>query len=142
MNGPDGGGPDDGGSDGGGPDGDRPVAGAEPPPPTPPDVRFSFANERTFLAWIRTALGLVTAGLAVTQLLPPFDFPGGRRLIGLPLIGLGIAIALLCFHNWRANEHSMLNDEPLPKSPLPWIAATVVSIVAVLGFLLVLFWER
>ena len=53
-----------------------------------PDVRFSYANERTFLAWIRTSLGLITAGLAITQLLPPFDVPGGRRLIGLPLIAL------------------------------------------------------
>ena len=52
-----------------------------------PDVQLSFANERTFLAWERTALGLITAGLAITQLLPSFDFPGGRRLIGLPLIG-------------------------------------------------------
>ena len=41
-----------------------------------PDVRFSYANERTFLAWIRTSLGLVTAGLAITQLLPPFHFEG------------------------------------------------------------------
>ena len=47
-----------------------------------PDVQLSFANERTFLAWERTALGLITAGLAITQLLPSFDFPGGRRLIG------------------------------------------------------------
>ena len=54
---------------------------------TEPDVQLSFANERTFLAWERTALGLITAGLAITQLLPSFDFPGGRRLIGLPLIG-------------------------------------------------------
>jgi putative membrane protein len=31
-----------------------------------PDVRFSYANERTFLAWIRTSLGLVTAGLPIS----------------------------------------------------------------------------
>ena len=67
-------------------------AGATAQPPQP-DVRLSFANERTFLAWERTALALITAGLAITQLLPAFDFPGGRRLIGLPLIGLGILIA-------------------------------------------------
>ena len=58
-----------------------------------PDIQLSLANERTFLAWERTALGLITAGLAITQLLPSFDFPGGRRLLGLPLIGLGILIA-------------------------------------------------
>ena len=59
-----------------------------------PDLQLAFANERTFLAWERTALAVITAGLAITQLLPAFDFPGARRLLGLPLIGLGIVIAI------------------------------------------------
>ena len=104
-----------------------------------PDVRFSYANERTFLAWIRTALGLITAGLAITQLLPPFDFPGGRRIIGLPLIALGVAIALLSFHNWQGNETAMRRNQPLPRSVMPRVAAIVVSVVAVIGLLLVIF---
>src|SRR6478752_3793651 len=87
-----------------------------------PDVRTSYANERTFLAWIRTALGLVTAGLAITQLLPPFDFPGGRRLIGLPLIALGVLVALFSLRTWQANERAMRQSLPLPRSPLPAIA--------------------
>ena len=33
-----------------------------------PDYRFTLANERTFLAWIRTSLGLMAVGLAVAQL--------------------------------------------------------------------------
>src|SRR5580765_3993200 len=81
-----------------------------------PDVQLSFANERTFLAWQRTALGLITAGLAITQLLPSFDFPGGRRLIGLPLIGLGILIAAMCFWDWRRNQDAILHHRPLPSS--------------------------
>src|SRR4051812_29166553 len=104
-----------------------------------PDVRFSYANERTFLAWIRTALGLVTAGLAITQLLPPFDFAGGRRLIGLPLIVLGVVTAIASLVNWRANEHAMRNGLPLPRSSLPAITALVVSGVAVVGLVLALF---
>jgi putative membrane protein len=104
-----------------------------------PDVRFSYANERTFLAWIRTALGLVTAGLAITQLLPPFDFPGGRRLVGLPLIALGVVIALLSFRNWQRNEHAMKIGAHLPDSVLPKLSAIVVSVVAVIGFLLAVF---
>lgn len=102
-----------------------------------PDARFSYANERTFLAWIRTSLGLVTAGLAITQLLPPFDFPGGRRLIGLPLIALGVAIAISSLRNWRRNERAMRLGQPLPESLLPRISAIVVSAVAIVGLVLV-----
>src|SRR6478609_6654221 len=114
-------------SDQGSPDDDREL-----------DVRFSYANERTFLAWIRTSLGLVTAGLAITQLLPPFDFAGGRRLIGLPLIALGVVIALLSLRNWQQNERAMQRGEPLPGSVLPRVSALVVSAVAVAGLVLAL----
>jgi putative membrane protein len=125
----------------------------EPTPPTDdasehagdgqePDVRFSFANERTFLAWQRTALGMITAGLAITQLLPSFDFPGGRRLIGLPLIALGIAIGALSYREWRLNEQAMRDDHPLPDSRLPMTVAIVVTVVAAIGFVLVIFEGR
>ena len=76
-----------------------------------PDVQLSFANERTFLAWERTALGLITAGLAITQLLPSFDFPGGRRLIGLPLIALGVVIASVSYWEWHRNQDA-IRDAP------------------------------
>ena len=103
-----------------------------------PDVQLSFANERTFLAWERTALGLITAGLAITQLLPSFDFPGGRRLIGLPLIGLGIVIGAVSYWEWHRNQDAIRNDRPLPQSRLPLVVAIVVSVVALFGFILVL----
>lgn len=107
-----------------------------------PDPRFSYANERTFLAWIRTALGLVTAGLVVTQLFPSFDLPGGRRLIGLPLIALGVLIAVFSYTNWQRNERAMRLQRPLPRSFLPRIVAVVVSAVALVGFFLVVFAEK
>ena len=105
---------------------------------TEPDPRFTFANERTFLAWERTALGLITAGLAITQLLPSFDFPGGRRLIGLPLIALGVVIAAVSYWEWRGNQEAMRHDWPLPRSWLPLVVAIVVGVVAVIGFVLVI----
>jgi putative membrane protein len=103
-----------------------------------PDVRLSFANERTFLAWERTALALITAGLAITQLLPAFDFPGGRRLIGLPLIALGIVIALVAYWEWHTNQEAMRHDRPIPRTYLPLIVAIVVAVVAAIGFVLVI----
>jgi len=111
----------------------------QPDPVPAPDVRFSYANERTFLAWIRTALGLITAGLAITQLLPPFDVAGGRRLIGLPLIALGVIVAVFSLHSWRANELAMRQRRPLPSSPLPAVVAVVVSLAAFAGLVLALF---
>ena len=91
-----------------------------------PDERFSFANERTFLAWNRTALALVTAGLAITQLLPSFGVTGSRRIIGLPLIALGAVLAWLSYREWVANERALRLKEPLPPSRLPLVVSAVV----------------
>ena len=101
-----------------------------------PDERFSFANERTFLARNRTALALVAAGLAVTQLLPVFAVPGGRRIIGLPLIALGTVIAALSYREWVANERALRLKAKLPPSPLPLLLATVITITAAIALVL------
>jgi putative membrane protein len=101
-----------------------------------PDVRFSYANERTFLAWNRTALAMVTAGLAITQLLPPFDVPGGRRLIGIPLIAIGTLVAVASFFQWQRNEAAMRAARPLPKSILPALVAAAVALSAVIALVL------
>jgi putative membrane protein len=105
-----------------------------------PDPRFSYANERTFLAWNRTALALVAAGLAATSLLPPFNVPGGRRLIGVPLIVLGAVLAAVSYRRWDANERAMRLRQPLPPSHLGGIlaagialAALIAAVVALLG---------
>ena len=97
---------------------------------TDPDVRFSYANERTFLAWNRTAMALIATGLAITSVLPEFSFAGGRRLIGVPLIGLGAVLALASFWRWEANERAMRNGQPLPPSRLPQILATGIAVAA------------
>lgn len=106
---------------------------------TDPDVRFSYANERTFLAYNRTALALVTAGLAVTQLLPPFDVPGGRRMIGLPLIAMGTLIAVASLYQWRRNEQAMRFGRPLPRSILPLLVTIVVAVSSVIALALAIF---
>ena len=101
-----------------------------------PDVRFSFANERTFLAWNRTALALIATGIAASQLLPNFHVAGGRRLLGLPLVVLGAWVAGASLLHWRANETAMRRGEPLPRSPMPFILAVGIVAVGVIGAVL------
>lgn len=102
-----------------------------------PDYRFSFANERTFLAWIRTALALVAGGLAVVELLPEFEVPGGRRLLGLPLIALGALIALTSLARWEHGERAMRLGAPLTHSWLQRVVALGVGVAAVIAAVLV-----
>jgi len=104
-----------------------------------PDARFTFANERTFLAWNRTALALVVAGLAITQLLPPFPgLPFGRHLLAVPLIALGAILAVAGYLEWRRNQRALRRGQPLPRSPLPRILATAITAMAVIATVLVL----
>ncbi|HEX6786144.1 MAG TPA: DUF202 domain-containing protein [Acidimicrobiales bacterium] len=100
-----------------------------------PDPRFSYANERTFLAWNRTALALISVGLAVTNLLPPFHLPFGRRIIGLPLIALGAFVALASLREWAGNQRAMREGRPLPVARLPLLVSAVIGVVAVVALI-------
>jgi len=106
---------------------------------TEPDARFTFANERTFLAWSRTALALVVAGLAIVQLLPPFPgVPVGRHLLGLPLIALGAVLAVTAYTEWVRNQHALRRGEPMPRSVLPWILSATVTLIAIIAAVVLL----
>ncbi|HEX2312137.1 MAG TPA: DUF202 domain-containing protein [Thermomonospora sp.] len=103
-----------------------------------PDARFTFANERTFLAWNRTALALVVAGLAIVQVLPPFaGLPWGRHLLALPLIGLGAVLPVGSYVEWRRNQRALRQGRPLPRSALPRVMVVVITGVAVAATALV-----
>jgi putative membrane protein len=95
-----------------------------------PDYRFTLANERTFLAWIRTALALAAGGLAAVSLLD--DVALGETL-GILLLTLSFATAASAYRRWALNERSMRLNEPLPRSRLPMLMAIGTAIVAVLA---------
>jgi putative membrane protein len=118
---------------------ESPPAPAEASDGSEPDARFTFANERTFLAWSRTSLALVVAGLAVIQLLPPFPgVPWGRHLIGTPLIPLGAAVSVLGYREWRGNQRALRRGEPMRQSHLPRLLAGTVTGIALVAAALAL----
>ena len=104
---------------------------------TEPDPRFTFANERTFLAWIRTALGFLAAGVAiaaVARLAGPVGLE--IRIASAVLIICGLACGVLAFRRWMVNERAMRLGEPLPSSPMLLIVTAVVTGVALLAVVL------
>ena len=106
---------------------------------TEPDPRFTFANERTFLAWSRTALALVVAGLGVVQLLPPFPgVPWGRHVLGVPLIVFGAVVAVVAYGEWVKSQRALRLGQPLPRSVMPVIMAVVIAVMAVVSAVVVL----
>jgi putative membrane protein len=90
-----------------------------------PDPRFSLANERTFLAWIRTALALLAAGVALEAV--PLEIAGWLQasLAGLFIV-LGVACAVAAWMRWARAERALRNDEPLPASHFALVLAVVV----------------
>ena len=106
---------------------------------TEPDPRFTFANERTFLAWSRTALALVVAGLGVVQLLPPFPgVPWGRHALGVPLIVFGAVVAVVAYGEWVKNQRALRRGQPLPRSVMPRLLTVVITVLAVIAAVVVL----
>lgn len=109
------------------------------PRETEPDARFTFANERTFLAWHRTALALVVAGLAIVQLLPPFTgVPFGRHLLALPLIVLGGVLSVGSYVEWTRHQRALRQGTPLGTSVLPKLLAVAITLLAVIAVTLTL----
>jgi putative membrane protein len=98
-----------------------------------PDYRFSLANERTFLAWIRTSLALLAAGIAVVQLIPNFSVPGGRHVLGVVLVLLATVIAATSYRRWERSERALRLNEPLPASALPRLIGVGLTLVTILA---------
>ncbi len=103
-----------------------------------PDYRFTLANERTFLAWQRTALGLLAAAVAVIQFVPSLSVPGARHALGLLLGALSVATSTVGIRRWGQAERAMRRGEPLPEQPSPVYLGVGLVLITVLALVLVL----
>ncbi|MEJ8856755.1 DUF202 domain-containing protein [Variovorax robiniae] len=97
-----------------------------------PDYRFSLANERTFLAWVRTALALLAGSVLFDQLAT--RAPGHHYVAVLAVAGSGIAalLAAVAYWRWKGNEIAMRHDWPLPGSKWLAVLAVLLFVAAML----------
>ncbi|MCH0565546.1 MULTISPECIES: DUF202 domain-containing protein [unclassified Streptomyces] len=106
-----------------------------------PDYRFSLANERTFLAWLRTALALIGGGFAVDQFLPDLRW-AWRAGLALALLASGVLCALRAVNHWVRAEQAMRRGEDLPLSRFPAVLSLAVAVVAIAMVIVVIAgWE-
>ncbi|MGO1972041.1 MAG: YidH family protein [Propionibacteriaceae bacterium] len=100
-----------------------------------PDPRFTFANERTFLAWIRTGLGFLAAGVAISAVAGLGDVLDlETKIASILLVACGLFIGVGSWSRWVRNERALRQGRPLPSSVLiPFLTVGLV-IVALVAF--------
>jgi putative membrane protein len=103
------------------------------PGETEPDYRFTLANERTFLAWQRTALGLLAAAVALGQFMPATSAPVLRYC----LVGMVGLLAFLTagagLYRWNQVDRAIRRDQPLPRPVAPACLTAGLLAVGVLA---------
>jgi putative membrane protein len=97
-----------------------------------PDYRFTLANERTLLAWLRTGLALVAGGVAVASYVPSLGTAWGGGAVGLALVATGLGTALAGYARWRGNERAIAEDRPLPRGRATAVLVAAVALVVLL----------
>jgi putative membrane protein len=103
-----------------------------------PDYRMSLAAERTYLAYRRTGLALVAAGVAAAGALPDAGAETLRRILGFVLVLIGGTVLAAARPRWRAVDRAMRRGRPLPSSPISRSLGYLLAAVAVAAAVVVL----
>lgn len=101
-----------------------------------PDPRFSMANERTALAWMRTALALVAGGVALISVASLAQMPRWAPLVGAASCLGGAVLSIRAVRSWARVERALRLRQPLPAPRSLAMLATGVVVLA--GLTLVL----
>lgn len=95
-----------------------------------PDYRFSLANERTFLAWIRTALAFMAGAVGINQFASEFGTAAIRQGLAVALTLGAVVLGLMAYRRWKANEKAMRHDGDMPYTRMLWLLTLFVVVIA------------
>ncbi|GAB2693695.1 YidH family protein [Thalassiella azotivora] len=95
-----------------------------------PDPRFTMANERTFLAWIRTSLALVAGGIGLEAFAGDALPVALRQVLAILLLVVGAVLAMTSFSRWLRSERALRNGRTLPGLGMAPLLAVAVAVCA------------
>lgn len=104
-----------------------------------PDYRDSLANERTYLAYIRTALAVMVAGAALLHLDGAIGTTRQTFVFGIALIVTGAALSLAGYGRYHSNRRAIQSGEYLHQTRLPLMFAIGIAAIAVVVVALAIF---
>jgi len=117
------------------PDNVRSVSGDREPSDQPlaeagqgPTTQVELANERTYLAWLRTGLALVAAGVAAERLLPRVGVSWVREVIGITLVLVGAVTAGFARRRWETVDRALRAARPPPRPFIGYLVATAIVV--------------
>lgn len=104
----------------------------------PPSVRDHLANERTLLAWIRTALTVIGIGFLVDRLAVEAEPSGLASIAGVGLVVLGGVVALAGAYSYLTARREMATGRYRPHvgMHLAIVAAVVMGAIVVAVYLI------
>jgi putative membrane protein len=101
-----------------------------------PDPRFTLANERTFLSWVTTSLGLLGVGLAVGTIIPGEHF--SINVVAMLWILLSAILSIRAMMRWFRLERAMRRGEGLPLSrSIPAVGISLAVLAVATGVLVI-----
>lgn len=103
-----------------------------------PDYRFTLANERTFLAWIRTALALLAAGVAADELIGGGTGNIDHSVLAVTCVVVATVLSLGAFFRWRRLQAAMRRNDPLPPATIVRVTVAGVCLIALVCVVVVI----
>lgn len=94
-----------------------------------PDYRFSLANERTYLAWIRTSLAFLASAVGIDQFISELGSPVIKFIIIILLSGCALLLAALSYWRWVKNEKAMRLEKSLVRNPILPVLSVLATLI-------------